>query len=83
MKAPSPDLSPRARDIARATLDQLQAADELGGCETIEDYLALMDSLIAVLQGRRTVAAHRDDLPVTSSIRLLNEPVLETSSYGW
>lgn len=43
--------------IARRTIDALQDAEELGGPETLEEYTALMDFIIAECNTRKQNAA--------------------------
>ena len=38
----------------------LQIADELGGCDTAEDYAALMDAVIKECQRRKAAALKED-----------------------
>lgn len=56
MTVTAADLTPVSRTIAEDTLRTLQAADEMTGCDSAEEYVQLMDYLIAALQERRAQA---------------------------
>ncbi len=56
LEAANPSLTDLAADIAHATLGQLQAADEIGGCDSPQEYIALMDHLLTEIATRRAAA---------------------------
>lgn len=76
----TPTLTERAQQIATATLDALQAADEMGGCETTAEYVALMDFVQREIAHRKSVslAARAAEGPLRDDENIL----AELASYG-
>jgi hypothetical protein len=74
-------LSARAREIAGATLEALQQADEIGGCDATDEYVDLMNHLIDNLQRRRATALIQD--APFAPITLLKSPHAGPPQYNW